>query len=704
MRHSTNALLIAILAWMGCSTMQKPLITAPAAARRPFVRELHGDRFVDDYFWLREKTNPAVRAYLDQENTYTEAWMKPTQLLQRKLYQEIIRRIKETDDSAPARKGQWSYYYRTEQGKQYSIHCRRPAASGPEQIILDVNELAKNEKFMAVAALEVSDDANLLAYGMDKVGYRQYVLRVKDLRTGRLLPDTMERVTSIAWAAGDHTLFFTTEDPTTKRSDKLFRLRLGTQAELVLEEKDERFDLRVERSRNRKFLMLVSGSHTTSETRLLPADEPTGNWRVLQPRQADIEYYVDFHEDELFIWSNHTGRNFALFTAPILHPERENWREILPHRPEVKIESALCFRDHYVIEERASGLLQFQVVRYADNSRHAVKFPEASYVADADINPEYDTTTFRYRYESPKTPDSVFDHDMDTGREVLRKRQEVLGGFNAGAYEVERLWAKAPDGSSVPITVLYRRDTPRDGSAPLLLRGYGAYGYPEDAGFASPVFSLVDRGVVFALAHIRGGGDMGKPWHDNGRMAKKMNSFTDFIACAEHLVALRFTAPDKLVISGGSAGGLLMGAVINLRPDLFKAVLSYVPFVDVINTMNDETLPLTISEYEEWGNPKILEQYRWLREYCPYTNLERKAYPSIMVRTSLNDSQVMYWEPAKYVARLRTLKTDQNPLLLQINMAAGHGGSSGRYDKYREVAFDYAFILSQVGKTNVSRW
>jgi len=698
MRSFNGIVLFVALIWTGCSTMQEPSISPPVAPRQTHVREMHGDRFVDDYFWLREKTNPAVRAYLDQENAYTEAWMKPTQPLQGKLYQEIVSRIKETDESAPARKGAWNYYYRTEQGRQYAIHCRKPVASGPEQIILDVNELARGEKFMAVAALETSDDANLLAYGMDNVGYRQYRLQVKDLRTGRLRPDTMERITSLAWAADNQTLFVTTEDPTTKRSDKFFRLPLGGKPELVLEEKDERFDLRVERSREGKYLVLISGSHTTSELRLLSALNPKGDWRVVEPRQPDLEYYLDFHGDQMFIWSNHTGRNYALFTTAIDQPGREHWKEILPHRAEVKIESVLCFRDHYVVEERASGLVQFQVVRYADNSRHAVKFPESSYVAGADTNPEYDTEHFRYRYESPKTPDSVFDHDMGSGQDILRKRQEVLGGFDARNYEVERLWAKAADGVAVPVTVLYRRGLVRDGSAPLLLRGYGAYGYPEDAGFSSPVFSLVDRGVVFALAHIRGGGDLGKPWHDAGRMANKMNTFTDFIACAEHLVAERFTSPKKLVITGGSAGGLLMGAVTNLRPDLFKAVLTYVPFVDVINTMNDETLPLTVSEFEEWGNPKIPEQYQWIRKYCPYTNLERKAYPTILVRTSLNDSQVMYWEPAKYVARLRTLKTDHNPLLLYVNMAAGHGGSSGRYDKYKEVAFDYSFILSQVGK------
>jgi oligopeptidase B len=670
---------------------------APVAPQQPYVRELHGDRFVDNYFWLRERTNPAVRTYLEAENAYTATVMSHTKNLQEKLYGEIVSRIQETDFSASASKGAWGYYYRTERGKQYRIYCRKPAnLPAPEQVILDLNLLAKGEKFSSVGGLEVSDDANLLAYTMDNVGFRQYRLQVKDLQTGRNLPDAAERVTSLAWAADNKTVFFTTEDPVTKRSDKLFRLRLGQSPILVLEEKDERFDLAVTRFRSGLQLGLATTSHTTSEWRLLPADLPEGPWRVVADRRPDHEYYLDAHGDELYIWSNRTGRNFALFKVSLTDTAEEQWREVLPHQKDVKIEGVTCFRDYYVVEERASGLVRFQATRFKDEARHTVQFPETAYVAGAERNLEYDSKVFRYSYASPKTPNSVFEHNLENKSNTLLKQDAVLGGYDANLYEVERVWAKAKDGSSVPVTVLYHKSTRRDGSAPLLLEGYGAYGYAQDAGFDSRVFSLVDRGIVFALAHVRGGGDMGKPWHDGGRMGNKMNTFTDFIACAEYLIELKFTQPNRLVISGGSAGGLLMGAVTNLRPDLFKAVVSYVPFVDVINTMSDESLPLTVSEFEEWGNPKVAEQYGWMRRYCPYTNLESKAYPAILVRTSFQDSQVMYWEPAKYVARLRTLKTDTNPLLLQVNMAGGHGGSSGRYDRFRETAFDYAFILEQV--------
>jgi len=653
---------------------------------------------VDDYFWLRERTNAAVKAYLDAENAYTAAVMKPTQALQRRLYREIIGRIQETDDSVPARKGAWRYYYRTERGQQYRIYCRKPAtADGREQVTLDVNALARGEKFMSVMGLEYSDDANRLAYLADNVGYRQYRLHVRDLRSGRELPDTAERVTSVAWAADNQTLFFTTEDEITKRSDKLFRLRLGQAPELRFEEKDERFNVWVGRTRSERFLTFLTGSLTSSEWRLLEATQPQGEWRLVAAREPEHEYALDHRGEELLIWSNRPGRNFALFTAPVATPDPAHWKEIIPHRPEVKIESVTCFQDYYVVEERATGLIRYQVTRPADGASHLIQFPEPAYLASVDENLEFAADHFRYRYESPRTPDSVYEHDLRSGTDTLLKREPVLGGFDPANYVVERLEATAPDDVRVPVTVLQRRGAPRDGSAPLLLYGYGAYGIPTDASFDSARFSLVDRGVTLALAHIRGGGDLGKPWHDAGRLVNKMNTFTDFIACAEHLVAQGYTRPDRLAIMGGSAGGLLMGAVVNLRPDLFRAVVSLVPFVDVINTMSDETLPLTVAEFEEWGNPKVPEQYGWLRRYCPYTNLEPKAYPAILVRTSFHDSQVMYWEPAKYVARLRSLKTDTQPLLLEVNMAGGHGGSSGRYDRYKETAFDYAFLLTQLG-------
>ena len=698
MRFPVPLIIGSILVLAACSTVTRSPARPPVAARQPHVRELHGERFVDDYFWLRQRTNAAVAAYLEAENAYTAAVMRPTLALQRKLYREIVGRIQETDFSVPARKGAWRYYYRTEKGRQYRIHCRKPAtADGPEQVTLDVNALARGQKFMSVMGLTFSDDAHLLAYLSDNVGYRQYRLRVRDLRSGRDLPDTAERVTSVAWAADNQTLFFTTEDETTKRSDKLFRLHLGQPPQLVYEEKDERFNVGVGRTRSDRFLTFVTGSLTASEWRLLEASQPAGEWKLVAARQPDHEYALDHRGEELFIWSNRTGRNFALFTAPVATPDPAHWKELVPHRADVKIESVVCFQDHYVVEERAAGLIRFQITRVQDGARHAIQFPEPAYLASVGDNLEFRTGCFRYRYESPRTPDSVFDHDLQTGVDTLLKREPVLGGFDPANYLVERLEATAPDGTRVPVTVLQRRDAPRDGSAPLLLYGYGAYGFPTDPSFDSPRFSLVDRGVTLALAHIRGGGDLGKPWHDAGRLAQKMNTFTDFIACAEHLVTQRYTRPERLAIMGGSAGGLLMGAVVNLRPDLFHTVVSQVPFVDVLNTMSDKSLPLTVAEFEEWGNPDVPEQYSWLRRYCPYTNLEAKAYPAMLVRTSFHDSQVMYWEPAKYVARLRALKTDDHPLLLQVNLAGGHGGSSGRYDQFKETAFDCAFILTQAG-------
>lgn len=684
-----------------CMTSHPPDPTQPpAAARQTHVRELHGERFVDDYFWLRQKTNPAVLAHLEAENAWTAARTRHTRPFQDALYREMVGRIQETDLSVPVRKGAWLYYSRTEKGKQYSIHCRKPVSGGGgEQVILDVNALAKGEKFMSVAAMEVSDDGRLLAFTTDNTGFRQYRLRVKDLASGRFLAPTAERVTSVAWGADGRTLFFTTEHPQTKRSHEAWRQSLEGAAERIFSEPDERFSVGVGRTRSGAFLLLNVSSHTTSEWRVLDAATPRGEWRLVAGRVPDHEYGLDHHGDQFYIWSNRTGRNFALFSAPVSDPAPGRWTEILPHRTDAMVESVLCFARHLVIHERVAGLVRYRVRRFDTGAEHAIQFPEPAYATGPGDNEEFDTDRFRYSYSSMSTPPSVFDHHLGTGQDELLKREPVLGGYDPAKYVVERREATARDGTRVPVSILRRRDTPVDGSAPMFLRGYGAYGIPSDAGFGSAIFSLVDRGVITAIAHIRGGGDLGKTWHDGGRMAAKMNTFTDFIDVAEFLVAERYTAPDRMVITGGSAGGLLMGAVTNLRPDLFKAVVTYVPFVDVINTMLDESLPLTVEEFEEWGNPKVAAQYAWIRPYCPYTNLERKAYPAMLVKTGLNDSQVMYWEPAKYVARLRTLKTDDRPLLFHVNMDAGHGGASGRYDHLKERAFDYAFILDQLGIT-----
>jgi len=673
----------------------------PTARRQPKVDVVHGERREDDYFWMREKSNPEVASYLEAENAYADAVMKPTEAFQGALYDEMLARIQETDVNVPYRQGAYFYYSRTEQGKQYPILCRKQESlEAPEQVTLDLNVLAEGHTFMALGAHAVSDDGHLLAYSTDSSGFRQYDLFIKDLRTGQTGLAVAEKTGSVAWAADNLTLFYTVEDEA-KRHYRLYRHRIGSGRpdELVFEEPDEAFNIGVGRTRSRAYLVLGAGSLTTAEARVLSADDPTGEWRLLAPRIQDQEYDVDHHDGYFYFRVNDTGRNFRLVKAPVDAPSRENWTEVLPHRPEVMLEGVDFFRPFYVLLEREQGLQRLRLVDLLSGATQDVPFPEPAYSVFPAANAEFETRKFRYSYESMVTPRSIFDYDLDTRTSELLKEQPVLGGYDRTQYVSERLFATAPDGVPVPISVVYKKDTPRDGSAPMLLGGYGSYGLPLPVTFSSARLSLLDRGLVVALAHIRGGGEMGKPWHDDGRLMKKRNTFTDFIAAAEQLVARKYTSSDRLVIEGGSAGGLLMGAVTNMRPELFKAVVSHVPFVDVINTMLDASLPLTVGEYEEWGNPQEKEAYDYMKTYCPYTNLAARAYPAMLVKTSFNDSQVMYWEPAKYVAKMRTLKTGGPALILKTNMGAGHGGASGRYDRLREVALDYAFVLGQVGIT-----
>jgi oligopeptidase B len=610
----------------------------------------------------------------------------------------MLARIKQTDLSVPVRDGGWWYYTRTEEGLQYPIHARkRGSLDAPEQVTLDLNELAKGQSFMALGAYTVSDDGNLLAYTTDSTGFRQYTLRVKDLRTGQDLPDRVEKVVSVAWAGDGRTLFYTVEDAA-KRSYRVHRHTLGAAEDpLVYEERDERFGVHVARGRSKRFLFMSASSHTTSEVRVLEAARPAGDWRIVLPRTPEVEYDVEHHGERFYIRINDTGRNFRLVSAPVEDPRPANWSEVLPHRADVMLEGTDFFAGHWVAYERRDGLPRIRVTDPGSGRAHEVSFPEPVYSAFPAYNPEFGATTLRYSYQSFVTPASVYEHDMVAGTDSLLKRNEVLGGYDPARYESARVYATAADGTRLPVSLVWRRGVKRDGSAPALLYAYGSYGVSSNVTFSSNRLSLLDRGMVYALAHVRGGGDLGKGWHDQGRMQHKLNTFTDFITVAEYLQAERWTSRDRLVIEGGSAGGLLMGTVTNLRPDLFAAVVAHVPFVDVINTMLDETLPLTVGEFEEWGNPKVKEQWRWIRTYDPYSNLAPRAYPAMLVKTSFNDSQVMYHEPAKYVARLRTLKTDANPLLLVTNMGAGHGGASGRYDRLREIALDYAFVLTQSG-------
>jgi oligopeptidase B len=556
---------------------------------------------------------------------------------------------------------------------------------------------------MSLGAFDVSDDGNLLAYTTDNTGFRQFTLAVKDLRTGKLLADHAERVDSIAWANDNKTIFYTVEDEVSKRSYRMYRHNVGTTGPdpLIYEEKDEKFDVFTGKTRSKAYLFLFSGSHTTTEVRYIPANQPQADWKVLEPRKQDVEYYPDHSGDFIYIRVNDTGRNFRLVKAPVSDPGSKNWQEVVPHRADVMLDDVDFFKNYYVLHEREKGLPQMRVCELRTAACRGIQFPEPAYVSYSYVNREFDTTKFRYGYQSFITPQSVFEYDMSGGASTLLKQKEVPGGYDRTRYQVERVYATASDGVKVPISVLHLKGATLDGKGPIYLTGYGSYGIPYDIGFNSNLFSMVDRGVVAAVAHIRGGGEMGKAWHDDGRMMHKKNTFTDFIASAEYLVTHGYGSKDRLVIEGRSAGGLLMGAVLNMRPDLFHAALVGVPFVDVMNTMLDETLPLTVGEFEEWGNPKEKPAFDYMITYSPYDNIEAKTYPNMLVRTSFNDSQVMYWEPAKYVAKMRALRTDHNTVILKTNMnPAGHGGASGRYDRLHETAFDYAYFLTQMGIQN----
>ena len=673
----------------------------PMAERKPKTTNIHGETIVDDYFWLREKTNPSVTAHLQAENAYAELVMKPTAALQEKLYNEMLSHIKQTDVNVPYRWGGYFYYTRTEEGKQYPIYCRkRGNLEAQEEIVIDQNELAKGQKFMSIGAFAPSDDGNLLAYSTDNTGYRQYTLQVKDLRTGELLPEKIERVDNVVWATDNKTIFYVTEDAVTKRNDKFFRHVLGTdKTDLVYEEKDELFDIGVGRSRDKAVIFLEAASKTSSESRYIPASSPTADLKVILPRQADHEYDVDHRGNLFYIRTNRGAKNFRIVTAPVSDPSEKNWKEFVAHRPAVKLDGISLFADHAVLSEWENGLQQLEIIDFKSNNRKRVEFPEPVYSAGLGANREFNTAVVRYNYNSLVTPNSVFDYDMNTGKATLMKQTEIPGGFDRANYKSERVFATASDGTKIPMSMVYRKGVKLDGSAPLLLYAYGSYGISIPPNFSSSRLSLLDRGVIYVIAHIRGGGEMGEEWRQAGRMMNKMNTFTDFIACADTLVKSKYTSSDRLVIQGGSAGGLLMGAVSNMRPDLFKAVVSQVPFVDVLNTMLDASLPLTTSEYIEWGNPNEKPAFEYMKQYSPYDNVGKKNYPAMLVKVSVNDSQVPYWEGTKLVAKLRAMKTDSNPLLLKVNFGAGHGGSSGRYDALRETAFDYSFMLWQMGIT-----
>jgi oligopeptidase B len=683
---------------------------SPIARREHTETRLHGAVLTDDYAWLRDKQNPDVTAYLEAENAYAEAFIAPLSGLREDLYREMLSHVKQTDVSVPYREGAWWYHTRTEEGLQYAIHCRRrgsaagPEPGAPEEVVLDGNLLAKGHAFFSIGGTDITEDGRWLAYTIDTKGFRQYTLHIKDLETGETLAGEVERVGSVVWAKDCAALFYTVEDEEQKRQYQLWRHILGTpHAEdvLVYQDDDERFNLDAGRTRDGKFLVLESASHTTTESWVLPADTPEAPFTLIAARADEHEYSIDHRNGLWFIRTNDRGRNFRLVTAPVATPDRDHWTERIPHRADVMLEEVDLFAGFFVAFEREGGLPRLRLWRFDGDGPEIdpageIAFPEPAYSAQPHINRIFSTSSYRYAYQSLVTPSSVFEFDVKAAQSTLLKQLEVPGGFDRILYASERIQAIAPDGVAVPVSLVYRKDCRTQCQNPLYVYGYGSYGYSLPVTFSSNRLSLLDRGVVMAYAHIRGGGDLGEPWHDAGKMLVKRNTFTDFIAAVQHLTAAGYGDPARVAIEGGSAGGLLMGAVTNLRPDLFCAVLSHVPFVDVMNTMLDASLPLTGPEYEEWGNPNQEIYFNYMLSYSPYDNLKPASYPAMLVKTSLHDSQVMYWEPAKYVAKLRTLKTDSNPLLLVTNMQAGHGGSSGRYDYLKEIAFDYAFLLREL--------
>jgi oligopeptidase B len=675
---------------------------APRAEPRPVTLTAHGDERIDPYFWLRDRDDPAVTAYLEAENDFTQASLAHTEDLQQKLYEEIVARIQETDLSAPVRKGDWWYYGRTVEGLQYGINCRKfKSLDADEQVMLDQNAEAEGHEYFAVGVFDVSPDHALLAYATDTTGGEKYTLRFRDLETGADRDDVIEGVYyGSAWSTDNRTFFYTRPDAA-MRPYQVWRHTLGTRPDddvLVFQEDDEHFFLGVGLDKSERFILIHAGSKITDEFHFLAADAPTAAPTVLQPRIHGLEYAPDPHGDRFFITTNHDAVNFRLMETPISAPGIDNWTEVLAHRDDVKLDGVEVFADYVVLFERAEALRRIRVMHLADGDIHTIDQPEPVYTAGNGANPEFDSTTLRFSYTSMVTPPSVYDYDMVGRTRELIKQQPVLGDYDPSQYVSERLWATAQDGEQVPISVVRRRDTPVDATAPCLLYGYGSYESSTDPGFNSTRLNLLDRGFVFAIAHIRGGGEMGRRWYDNGKMLHKRNTFTDFIACAEHLIAERYTSADRLVIRGGSAGGLLMGAVVNLRPDLFKAVVAQVPFVDCLTTILDETLPLTVIEWEEWGNPKAdADVYAYMKSYSPYDNVEAKDYPAMFVTAGLNDPRVSYWEPAKWVAKLRATKTDGHTLLLKTEMGAGHMGPSGRYDAWKDEALTQTFVLDAVG-------
>jgi len=684
-----------------CQTKtSKNQMNTPIAQKNPVTLTTAGHERVDNYFWLNERDNSEVIAYLEAENAYTKEMMRDTEDFQERLFTEITSRIKQDDQSVPYFKNGYFYYTRYEQGGEYPVYCRRKGdMNAPEEVMLNGDTMAQGHAYFHTGDYEVSPDNRTLAYSIDTVGRRLYTIAFMDLQTGKPVGSMISGTTgSMAWADDNKTLFYTLKNPETLRSEKLMaHYRDSAHPDfLIYHEEDEAFDLGVYRSKSDKMIFMVAGSNTSTEYRFLDAANPTGTMRVLQPREKDMEYQVEHYGNKFYIVTNYCAKNFRLMETSVERSGKENWKEIIAHRDDVLLENIEIFKHFMVIAERKNGLMQLRI-RPVNGEEHFLDFGEEVYTANISYNPSFDTDLLRVSYSSLTTPQSTFDYNMRSREKTLLKQQEIVGGFNPGEYIAKRLYAVANDGKRIPVSLVFRKDTKPEGRTPLLLYGYGSYGAIIDPSFSVARISLLDRGFVYAIAHIRGGQTLGREWYEDGKLLNKRNTFTDFIACAEYLIAEKYTDTEHLCAMGGSAGGLLMGAVANMRPDLFKALVAAVPFVDVITTMSDKTIPLTTGEYDEWGNPDDETFYPYMMSYSPYDNVTAQMYPNMLVTTGLHDSQVQYWEPAKWVAKLRELKTDDNLLLLNTNMDAGHGGSSGRFKRYRETALEYAFLCKMAG-------
>lgn len=681
---------------------------APIAAKKEHLRTIHGDKVLDNYYWMYDyfgkgPDSTKVVDYLKAENSYLDQVMAGTKQFQADLFTEMKSRIKEKDESVPVFKNGYFYYTRTEDGKQYYKYCRKKEnLNAREEILLDVDKMAEGHAYYAASGFSISEDNRYLAYGEDLVSRRQYTIRIKDLQTGQILPDAIENTEgSPVWANDNKTIFYTAKNPVTLLSEKILRHTMGTAAAkdvLVYEEKDKSNYIGVDKSKDNKYIFIGSQATMSSEWRMIDASKPASSFTVFQPRMKDVLYTVVPLASRFLILTNKDdAKNFKLMECPLTKTGASGWKELIPVRKDVLLQSVEEFKDFLVINERKDGLVKLRVRNLKDNSEHYIDFGEPAYSANFGANPEYNSTNLRYGYTSLVTPASTFDYDMVTKVKTLKKQQEVLGGYDQKEFVCERLYATAKDGTKVPISLVYKKGFKKDGKAPLLLYGYGSYGASMDASFGSTRLSLLNRGFVFAIAHIRGGQEMGRLWYEDGKLMKKINTFTDFIDCGEFLVREKYTGRDHLYAHGGSAGGLLMGAVVNMAPNLWHGVIAQVPFVDVVNTMLDENIPLTTNEFDEWGNPKNKDAYFYMKSYSPYENIQKKNYPNILVTTGLHDSQVQYFEPAKWVAKLRDMKTDKNMLLLHTNMDFGHGGASGRFDYLKDVALNWAFLFTLEG-------